>query len=81
MEWFNEKIDKINDDRFIYRIVCFLLGGPKYRMTYKDLYLFLYGINRRRLGEKNAKEKSMNRILEIYKSLHNNKFPKEIEDE
>lgn len=75
MDWFNEKIDKINNDKFLYKIICFFLGGPKYRMSYKELYLLLYGLNKNTLGEEIAKKKSMNRILEIYKDLHNNKLP------
>lgn len=75
MEWFEEKIEKINDDRFLYKIVCFLLGGPKYRLSYKNLYLILYGLNRGKLGEENAKKKAMKRIIQIYKSHHNNNEP------
>lgn len=78
MNWFDEKIDKIKGDRFLYKLICFLIGGPKYRMSYKEMYLLLYGLNRKSLGEKEAKKKSMNRILEIYKTLHNNNLPKNI---
>ena len=75
MEWFDEKIDKINDDKYLYKIVCFLLGGPKYRLSYKNLYLILYGINKGKLGEEKAKKKAMERVIQIYKSHHNNKTP------
>ena len=75
MEWFDEKIESINDDKYIYRFICFLMGGFKHRLTYKELYLLLYGLNRRKLGEKNAKKKSMERIIEIYKSHHDNNIP------
>jgi hypothetical protein len=75
MEWFEEKIEKINDDRFLYKIVCFLLGGPKYRLSYKNLYLILYGLNRGKLGEEKAKKKAMERVIKIYKSHHNNNEP------
>jgi hypothetical protein len=75
MEWFDEKIEKINDDKFLYKIVCFLLGGPKYRLSYKNLYLILYGLNRGKLGEEKAKKKAMERVIKIYKSHHNNNEP------
>lgn len=75
MEWFNEKIEKINDDKFLYKIICFFLGGPKHRLSYKELYLLLFGINRRKLGDEKAKIKAMERIIEIYKSHHNNNTP------
>lgn len=75
MEWFEEKIEKINDDRFLYKFICFCLGGPKHRLSYKELYLLLYGLNRGKLGEQKAKTKAMERIIEIYKSHHNNETP------
>lgn len=75
MEWFDEKIEKINDDKFLYKIVCFLLGGPRYRLSYKNLYLILYGLNRGKLGEEKAKKKAMERVIKIYKSHHNNNEP------
>lgn len=75
MDWFDEKIEYIKDDRFLYRIICFFMGGPKYKMSYKNLYLLLYGLNKNTLGEVQAKKKAMNRILKIYKDLNNNKLP------
>ncbi len=75
MEWFDEKIEYIEGDKFLYKLVCFCLKGPKKRLSYKELYLLLYGINKRKLGEENAKKKAMERILEIYKSHHNNNEP------
>ena len=74
MEWFNEKIETMDDDRFIYKVICFLLGGPKRRLSYKELFMILYGVNKRKLGEKKAKEEAMNRILTIYKNNHKNNF-------
>ena len=75
MEWFEEKIEYIEGDKFLYKLVCFCLKGPKKRLSYKELYLLLYGLNRRKLGEENAKKKAMERIIEIYKSHHENNEP------
>lgn len=75
MEWFEEKIEYIEGDKFLYKLVCFCLKGPKKRLSYKELYLLLYGINKHKLGEEKAKKKAMERILEIYKSHHNNNEP------
>ena len=75
MEWFDEKIEYIEGDKFLYKLVCFCLKGPKKRLSYKELYLLLYGINKRKLGEENAKKRAMERIIEIYKSHHNNNEP------
>lgn len=75
MEWFNEKIEYIKDDKFLYKLVCFFLKGPKKRLSYKELYLLLYGLNRQKLGEYNARKKAMGKIIEIYKTHHNNNEP------
>lgn len=75
MEWFNEKIEYIKGDKFLYKLVCFCLKGPKKRLSYKELYILLYSLNKGLLGDKNAKKKSIERIVEIYKSHHDNKEP------
>lgn len=76
--WLNEKIPFLKDGNRLYNIVCFCLGKHKNKMSYKEMYLFLYGLNKGKLGEKTAKEKALLRILEIYKSHHNNKLPEGI---
>lgn len=75
MEWFDEKIEYIDGDKFLYKLVCFFLGGFKKRLTYKELYILLYHLNKNKLGEENAKKKSMQRILKIYSHFHNNEIP------
>lgn len=75
MEWFDEKIEYIKGDRFLYKLVCFCLKGPKKRLSYKELYLLLYGLNKHKIGHKNAKIKAVERIIEIYKSHHENNEP------
>lgn len=77
--WLDEKIPYLKDGDKLYRIVCFCLGKRKKKMSYKEMYLFLYGLNKGKLGEKPAKEKALFRILEIYKSHHDNNLPKGIE--
>lgn len=78
MEWFDEKVENIKGDKFIYKTICFLLGGPKKRLSYKQLYLFLYGLNKRKLGEDDAKKFAISRIVDIYASHHDNNYPKEL---
>lgn len=79
IDWLNEKIDRIENDKFLYKFICFLLGGPKHRLTYKEVYLILYNLNKKSLGEEKAKKKSIAKILQIYKNLHNNELPNGIE--
>lgn len=76
MEWFDEKIEYIEGDRFLYKLICFFLGGPKKRLSYKELYIILYNINKGKLGIETAKKKSMNKILKIYAYFHDNNIPK-----
>ena len=73
MEWLNEKIEYIEGDRFLYKTICFFLGGPKKRLTYKELYLILYHLNKFKLGENESKRQSMNKIIEIYSFFKNKK--------
>lgn len=53
------------------------MGKRKEKLTYEEMYLILYGLNRSRATEeKDAKEMAMLKVLEIYQYLHNNKLPK-----
>ena len=76
-EWLNEKVVKTPYYNWIYQTVCFLMLRWKRKLTYKDLFLLLYGVNRNKMGDKEAKEFALYKIVEIYKSL-NNKLPKGI---
>lgn len=75
-EWLQERIPKLDKMNWLYQFVCFFMGKRKNKLTYKDMYLLLYGLNRNKIkNEKEVKELSMLKVLEIYKSLHNNKLP------
>lgn len=74
-EWLNETITEVKDSNWLYKFICFFLGKRKKKMSYKEMYLFIYGLNRSTLGEEKAKEMAMLRIIQIYKDLHNNKLP------
>lgn len=78
-EWLNETVEKVDKCNWLYKFICFCLGKRKKKLTYQELFLFLYGLNRKKLGERKAKELSMKRIIEIYKYLHDNKLPKGME--
>lgn len=78
MNWFEEKIEKVNNFNFLYKIICFFIGGFKHKLSYKEWYLLQYGLYRKKIGNEKAKEKAMHNILNIYKKLHNNNLPEEI---
>lgn len=71
--WLNEKIEYIPKHNFIYKIVCFFVG---HKLTYQEMYMMLCQINKSKFGNK-SKELSINKILNIYKKLHNNNLPKD----
>ena len=77
-EWLNEKVVKTPYYNWIYQIVCFLMFRWKRKLTYKDLFLLLYGVNRNKVGDRQAKEISLYKVTEIYQANNNNKLPKGI---
>ena len=77
ISWIDEDVAEIPYPGWVYRIMCFLFRKKK--MTYKDLFLLIYGLNKKR-GEKQAKEHATNVIINIYK-MNNNKLPEGIDYE
>lgn len=74
LEWMLEKVPEIKGHSFFYKLVCFCTFRSKRKMNYKDLFVLFYGLHRRKLGERKAKEKALNTILKIYKE-NNGKLP------
>ena len=79
--WMDKKIPYIKKGNWLYKFCCFFLGRKKSKLTFKELYLILYGLNKRKIGEDKAKEFALGRILKIYKDLHHNKLPKGIKED
>jgi hypothetical protein len=76
-EWLKESIPSLKSGNWLYKIVCFLMGKYKKKLTYEEMYLLIYGINRnKKFEEIEAKKLSMLKVIEIYKYHHNNKLPK-----
>ena len=69
--WLNEKILKIPHHNWLYQIICFLMFRGRRKLSYKDLFLLIYGTNRNKMGDK---EFALYKIVELYKKL-NNKLP------
>lgn len=77
IEWLNETIPHVQHANWLYRIICFLMGRRKRKLTYYEMFLILYGINRGKIfTEYEAKKLSMLKTIAIYKYNHNNKLPK-----
>ena len=76
-KWAYEKIDRVPGNNFLYKFCCFFLFKWKSKLNYREMYMLLYGLNRDVLGYDKAREFAYDRIIEIYKYLHNNKLPNE----
>ena len=78
MEWMKETVTKVEYCNWLYNFICFCMGKRKQKLTYEELYIFFYGLYKRKYKEKNAKALATAQILDAYKFLHNNNLPKGI---
>jgi hypothetical protein len=76
--WTGEEIESVPSWGWMYRFVCFMLRKKK--LTYREMFMLLYGINKKSLGEREAKEFATQRIIAIYE-YNNNKLPEGIHHE
>ena len=79
LDWMDEKIPRIPWENWLYNIVCFLLFKRKTKLSYKEYMMLLYGLNKRKLGEDEARQFSITQALEVYKVLHEGNLPPENE--
>jgi len=76
MDWMTEIVPDIKGSSKLYKFLCFFLGRRKTKLTYQELYLFLYSLNAKKMGWENARKRALERVLEIYKENNNNNLPK-----
>lgn len=67
-DWLEDKVERVDKANWLYKILCFISFRQKRKFTYQELFLLLYGLNKQKLGDKIAKVKAAQRIMEI----HNN---------
>lgn len=67
IDWFEERIPRIEKNNGLYKFVCLLFLSPRKGIKYKTMFLILYGVNKRHLGENEAKRRAMEEIINIYK--------------
>ena len=75
LSWMDQKVTRVVKNNWLYNLSCWFLGKKETKMSYKEIYLLIYGLNRRRLGEELSKTYALAKVLTIYKNLHNNKMP------
>lgn len=73
--WMNEDVEEIKSIPGVYKVACIILGKKK--MTYKDLYLIAYGVNKNKLGEEKAKREALNDVIKIYEE-NNGHLPENV---
>ena len=73
-EWLNETVESVEHSNWLYKFCCFFLGRRKKKLTYSELFMVLYGLNKNGLGPEEAKKFAMEKLVEIYK-WNNNKEP------
>ena len=78
MDWMKETVTEMKFCNWLYKFICFCLGRRKKKLTYEELYVFFYGLYKKKYTEKEAKALAVSQILETYKFLHNNNLPKDI---
>lgn len=71
--WMMESIPDIKGSSKLYKFICFL--NKRRKFSYQDYYLLLLALNKNKLGENAAKEKALNRVLDIYQDFHDGKMP------
>jgi hypothetical protein len=74
--WTKETVEDVPSKKWLYRVSCFLLGKKK--LTYREMFMLIYGINKRNLGEKKSKEVAAQKIIGIYE-YNNKELPEGIE--
>jgi len=74
MNWLDEKVESVEHSNWLYKLCCLFLFKPRKKLTYAELFMVLYELNRKALGAEDAKKFSMGVLIETYK-WNNNKEP------
>ena len=74
--WTRDDINDVPSYKWIYKVACFLIGKKK--MTYQEMFLLFYGLNKKNIGEEQAKKYAIERIIALYE-YNNGKTPEGIE--
>lgn len=70
IKWMEEKINSMPKNNGIYKFVCTLLCKSK--LSYKEMYLLLFSLNKKNLSENNLKRDIMKELINIYNYNHKN---------
>lgn len=65
-EWANEPLKRLPRNNFMYFIFCLVTFRLKRKMTYKEMFLIISEVNRKRLGQEKANKLAFERIMKFY---------------
>ena len=71
--WMEERIDRVPKANWLYKFCCLFLFRWRKKLTYNEMYLLLYGLNKKALGERDAKRFAWYQIVDIRNFQNNNK--------
>ena len=74
MNWLEETVESVEHSNWLYKACCWFLLKPKKKLTYSELFMILYGLNKKALGYEDAKKFAFKQLIEVYK-WNNNKEP------
>lgn len=77
VQWMEDKIEKLPYNNGLYRLMCFCLF--RRRMSYKEFYALLTKLNKKKMGDEEAKQFALVRTLAAYK-YNNGYYPKELQN-
>lgn len=74
LDWMNERIPRMPKANWFYKFICFITFRARRKLSYKEYILITSELNRKTLGEHEAKREALNKAIELYKWL-NGKLP------
>lgn len=67
MSWIDTPCEDVPLHKKWYKFICFITGRRKKKLTYKEIYIILCNINRKKGdGQKDVQRKSIGQIINIY---------------
>lgn len=66
MEWIDDIAVRKGHGPIQFRIAAFLMGKFRKGLTYKEVFLLVYGLNKRKHGESEAKKIAAKAITELH---------------
>ena len=73
LQWTNEKLERLPKNNFMYFLFCLLTFRLRKKLSYKEMYLIIAEVNRKTLGDEEAKKLAFKRIIDFYEYNNGNR--------